>query len=103
VSYAYPEFEGFFGEWRWLEMRTRAGRLLFRNESEVPWFGLYRPEPGEKPVIELPDVGWAFLHAIPAIGTKFDRAELLGPQSRPTRLPAVIEGEIALSLPREAT
>ena len=103
VSYAYPEFEGFFGEWRWLEMQTRAGRVLIRNESNVPWFGLYRPQPGEKPVIDLPDVGWAFLHAIPGIGTKFDRPELLGPQSRPTHLPAVIEGEIALSLPREAT
>jgi hypothetical protein len=100
VSYAYPEPEGFFGAWRWLQMRTRAGDVLLRNSSNVPWFGLYRPEPGEKPVIELPDVGWAFLHAIPAIGTKFDRAELLGPQSQPTSLPAVIEGEIALSIPR---
>jgi hypothetical protein len=100
VSYEYPEFEGFFGGWRWLEMRTRGGRVLIRNESNVPWFGLYRPQPGEKPVIDLPDVGWSFLHAIPAIGTKFDRPETLGPQSQPTRLPAIVEGEIALSFPR---
>jgi hypothetical protein len=100
VSYEYPEFDGFFGSWRWLEMRTRAGRVLIRNGSDVPWFGLYRPQPGEKPVIDLPDVGWSFLHAIPPIGTKFDRAEWLGPQSQPTRLPAVVAGEISLSIRR---
>jgi hypothetical protein len=100
VSYAYPEFEGFFGSWRWLEMQTRAGRVLIRNGSGVPWFGLYRPQPGEKPVIDLPDVGWSFLHAIPPIGTKFDRAEVLGPQSQPSRLPTVVQGEIVLSFPR---
>jgi hypothetical protein len=100
VSYAYPEFEGFFGDWRWLEMKIPAGRMLIRNESGIPWFGLYRPQPGDKPVIDLPDVGWAFLHAIPAIGTKFDRPEFLGPQSQASRLPAFVEGEIALSFPR---
>jgi hypothetical protein len=100
VSYEYPEFEGFFGDWRWLEMQTRAGRVLIRNGSNVPWFGLYRPQPGEKPVIDLPDVGWSFLHAIPAIGTKFDRAEVLGPQSMPSRLPAVRQGEIVLTFAR---
>jgi hypothetical protein len=100
VSYSYPEFDGFFGSWRWLEMQTRTGRVVVRNESNVPWFGLYRPQPGEKPVIDLPDVGWAFLHAVPAIGTKFDRAETLGPQSQATRLPAVIDSEIGFSLAR---
>jgi hypothetical protein len=100
VSYAYPEFEGYFGSWRWLEMQTRAGPVLIRNGSDVPWFGLYRPQPGEKPVIDLPDVGWAFLHAIPAIGTKFDRAEVLGPQSQPSRLPTVVQGEIVLTFAR---
>ena len=100
VSYAYPEFEGFFGSWRWLEMQTASGRVLIRNGSDVPWFGLYRPQPGEKPVIDLPDVGWSFLHAIPPIGTKFDRAEVLGPQSQTSQLPAVVEGEIVLTFPR---
>jgi hypothetical protein len=100
VSYEYPEFEGFFGSWRWLEMQTRAGKVVIRNGSDVPWFGLYRPQPGEKPVIDLPNVGWSFLHAIPPIGTKFDRAEVLGPQSQPSRLPTVVQGEIVLNFSR---
>jgi hypothetical protein len=69
VSYEYPEFEGFFGAWDWLEMRTREANIVIRNASAIPFFGLYRPTPGEKPILELPDLGWSFLHAVPAIGT----------------------------------
>jgi hypothetical protein len=101
-SFVYPEFPGFFGDWRWLEMQTGGARLVFRNLSGIPYFGLHRPQPGKLPVIELPDLGWSFLHAIPPIGTKFDLPETLGPQSQTTRLDGVIRGEIAISaLPAE--
>ena len=77
-------------------------RLVFRNLSGIPYFGLHRVQPGRLPVIELPDLGWSFLHAIPPIGSKFDLAETLGPQSRTTRLDGIIHGEIAISaLPAE--
>jgi hypothetical protein len=100
-TYQYPEFPGFFGEWRWLEMfpERPLARVIFRNVSAVPFFGLHRPQPGKQPVIELPDLGWSFLHVIPPIGTKFDLAETLGPQSQVTRLDGgVIRGEIAIRL-----
>jgi hypothetical protein len=100
-SFAYPEFPGFFGEWRWLEMYPNdpPARVLFRNASAVPYFGLHKPQPGKQPVIELPDLGWSFLHVIPPIGTKFDLPETLGPQSQVTRLDgSAIQGEIAIKL-----
>ncbi len=97
-TYSYPEFEGFFGEWNWLQMETKVARVLIRNASDIPFFGLYRPAPGEKPVIELPDSGWSLLHAIPAIGTKFDLPEVLGPQSQPTTLDGVVRGKVWISL-----
>jgi hypothetical protein len=100
VTYEYPEFEGFFGTWDWLEMHTREAKVVIRNGSGIPFFGLYRPTPGEKPVIELPDTGWSFLHAVPPIGTKFDLPEVLGPQSQPTRFTAPIEGELRLIIGR---
>src|SRR6185369_431656 len=53
-SFEYPEFEGYFGQWRWLEMRTRSGVIAIRNESDIPYFGLYRPTPVEKPLLVLP-------------------------------------------------
>ena len=96
-SFDYPEFPGFFRDWRWLELQTRDARLLFQNLGDVPFFGLHRPQPGKQPVISLPDLGWSFLHAIPAIGSKFDLPAVLGPQSQPTRFDGVVRGELSLS------
>ncbi len=101
-TYHYPEFEGFFGAWSWLEMRTRGGKVLFRNTGDVPYFGLYRPSPVAQPVLDLPDLGWSFLHAVPPIGTKFALADVLGPQSQPATFAGTLSGTIALRLvPRE--
>jgi len=94
VSYEYPEFEGFFGAWDWLEMRTRAASVVVRNRGHIPYFGLYAPTPVEKPILELPDVGWSFLHAVPPIGTKFALPDVLGPQSQPASFTGPIEGEL---------
>jgi hypothetical protein len=97
-SFTYPEFPGFFADWRWLEMRTPDASVWFENHSDVPFFGLHRPQPGKHPVIDLPDLGWSFLHAIPPIGSKFDLAETLGPQSQPTRIDGAVRGDILISL-----
>jgi hypothetical protein len=97
VSYEYPEFEGFFGAWDWLELRTRGGQVTIRNRSSIPYFGLYAPTPGEKPILELPDLGWSFLHAVPPIGTKFALPDVLGPQSQPAQITGPIEGELSFS------
>ena len=50
--------------------------------------------PANKPVIELPDLGWSFLHAVPPIGTKFALPEVLGPQSQSTDFHGVLQGEL---------
>ena len=63
-SYTYPQFQGFFGEWRWLEIQTADGNVRVGNGGgAVPYFALYAPAGGEKPVIELPQLDWSFLHA----------------------------------------
>jgi hypothetical protein len=95
-SFEYPEFPGFFGAWRWLDLHTRDVTVRFRNVSGIPYHGLHRPQPGAQPVITLPDLGWSFLHVIPPIGTKFDLPGTLGPQSDVTRV-GVVRGELALS------
>ena len=97
VSYEYPEFEGFFGAWNWLEMRTRAANVIVRNSGSIPFFALYAPTPVEKPILELPDLGWSFLHAVPPIGTKFALPDVLGPQSQPAVFTSPIEGELSFT------
>ena len=98
--YSYPEFQGFFGAWDWLEMRTQDADVVVRNLSGVPYFGLYSPAGGQKPVLELPELGWSMLHAIPPIGTKFALPEVLGPESQPSEITAELRGEIAFAISR---
>jgi hypothetical protein len=98
-TYAYPEFQGFFGAWRWLDIRTQDGDLRIVNELDaVPYFALYTPAGGEKPIIELPPLGWSFLHAIPPIGTKFTPPDVLGPQSQPTFIERKSQGLLSIEL-----
>ena len=99
--YAYPEFQGFFGNWEWLELRTSDGDILVRNSmSNVPYFGLYTPLGGEKPILELPELGLSFLHAIPPIGTKFALPDVLGPESQAAQIAGEIRGEIVFAVAR---
>jgi hypothetical protein len=100
VSYEYPEFEGFFGEWNWIELRTRQGNVAIRNSGGIPFFGLYRPTPGEQPILDLPGLGWSFLHAVPPIGTKFALPDVLGPQSQPSQFTGPIKGELGIRIGR---
>jgi hypothetical protein len=98
-SYTYPQFQGFFGEWRWLEIQTADGNVRLGNGSgAVPYFALYAPAGGEKPVIELPQLDWSFLHGIAPIGTKFTPPDVLGPQSQPTSFDHPVGGTLTLEL-----
>ena len=81
-------------------MRTREAKIVDPQWRQIPFFGLYRPTPGEKPVLELPDLGWSFLHAVPPIGTKFALPDVLGPQSQPTQFTGSIEGEVKFTITR---
>lgn len=100
-TYAYPEFKGYFDAWRWLTLSTANERVTVENISGVPHFGLFRPQGGVNPVLDLPDVGFAFLHVIPAMGTKFELPDKMGPQSQPRVLRGIQRGEIRINF--EAT
>jgi hypothetical protein len=93
-TYAYPEFKGYFDAWRWLTLATSSERITVENIGAVPHFGLFQPRGGVNPVLELPEVGFSFLHVIPAMGTKFELPDKMGPQSQPRTLRGVQKGEL---------
>lgn len=93
-TYAYPEFKGYFDAWRWLTLATSSEHVTVENIGAVPHFGLFQPRGGVNPVLELPDVGFSFLHVIPAMGTKFELPDKMGPQSQPRTLRGVQKGEV---------
>ncbi len=83
----YPEFKGFHADLYGLELMTEEGNFQVYTETSGLFFKLFNPEQGGvlTPGVTV-DYGTAdisFLYTIPAIGTKFHKAEVMGPQSRP--------------------
>jgi hypothetical protein len=80
-TYAYPEFNGYFRDWRWVSLETNAGRLTVESSGLIPFFGLGKPRDGVNGLLDLPDVGLSFLDVVPAMRNKFHTTDQLGPQS----------------------
>jgi hypothetical protein len=96
-TFTYPEFKGYFRDWRWLALEAGgSGELTVANASNVPFFGLYGPRDGQPAMLAFPDTGLAFLHVIPAQGTKFDTPDQLGPQSLTPKVQGVQRGSVLL-------
>ncbi len=100
-GWVYPEFKGCFAEVRWLGLETAEGRLEVVPGTDDLYVQVLRPSfpPGELQAstrVDLPEAGLALLHVIPAIGTKFSRPEMGGPQGEPVPLPEVYRGAVRL-------
>jgi hypothetical protein len=93
-TYAYPEFKGYFGDWAWIRLETVDGPIMITNDTGIPFLGLFAPRDGDPPMQTFPATGLAFLEVIPAIGTKFDPPDDLGPQSQTPRVSGVKTGAV---------
>jgi hypothetical protein len=85
-TWQYPEFKGYHADTYWAVLRTTEGRLTAVTEDEGLYLRLFTPRRGVDPRFTAPpfpagDI--SFLDAIPAMGTKFDPATNLGPESQP--------------------
>jgi hypothetical protein len=97
LSYAYPEFKGYFSDWSWLALSGKDGRsILASNESRIRFVGVYAPTGGEQLPV-FPTTGWSFLHVIPAMANKFKKPTDLGPSSQPQLISSPVRGRIAFS------
>ncbi|HTB85761.1 MAG TPA: glycoside hydrolase family 2 TIM barrel-domain containing protein [Candidatus Sulfotelmatobacter sp.] len=82
-GWVYPEFKGCFANVRWLQLETAEGEITVIPEK-IPFVQVLTPEfPPEKlagnTIARLPDCGLGFLDAIPAMGSKFQRASVVSP------------------------
>ena len=81
----YPEFKGYYGNLYWLTMETTESDFMIVSETPNLYLQLFKPEQpkhvagGTFPPFPEGDI--SFLYEIPAIGTKFKQAEMLGPKS----------------------
>jgi hypothetical protein len=98
-AWKYPEFKGYFGNLHWTTLRTDAGSITLAAETPGLYLRVGTPgSPGEKLVrttgVAFPDGTVSLMHLIPAIGTKFNRPEKLGPASEPNQAKGTYEGTV---------
>lgn len=81
----YPEFKGYHGNLYWARLETTETPFTIVSATPNLYFQLFTPE---KPKVvrgevapSYPEGDISFLYDIPGIGTKFKKAEQLGPRS----------------------
>ena len=85
--WGYPEFKGYYSELQWVQLQNRERNFIILAGLDNGYLQLLKPE---KPKAAnnnntsppFPEGNIGFLHAIPAIGTKFQKPEVMGPQSQ---------------------
>ncbi len=86
-EWIYPEFKGYHSDLYWVKIENDEHPFTIYVDSPGMFFRLFTPEPPEGAYNEntdglFPDGDISFLHAISPIGTKFKRADQLGPQGQ---------------------
>ncbi|MCF7976393.1 MAG: glycoside hydrolase family 2 [Phycisphaerae bacterium] len=97
VTWDFPEFRGYYRDWYWVTFDTTEGRITLVNDTDDLHLGVYRPKDGPDPkntALRTPDTQLALLHGIPAIGTKFLKAEALGPQGQANQAQGTYKGTV---------
>lgn len=83
-SWLYPEFKGCHSDCRAVAVKTSEGDITLVPSSPGLFFRMLRPDApvyagSGHTVPPLPSTAFGFMHAIPAIGTKFQSPDKLGP------------------------
>jgi hypothetical protein len=85
----YPEFKGYFGNVRWLQLTTTEGLISVIVGNDDTFLQLFTPNfpaPGlaGQTVAPFPSAGLSFLNGIPPMGNKFEQASATGPDGQNT-------------------
>ncbi|MGN7785889.1 glycoside hydrolase family 2 protein [Niabella sp. 22666] len=84
-GFIYPEFKGYHSKLYWAQINLKQGRSFkVYCKSEDVYLKLFNPKPGPDPantLVKHSRGDLSFLHGIPAIGNKFSKTDVLGPES----------------------
>jgi hypothetical protein len=96
-SFVYPEFKGYFADWRWATFHTSAGVMTFVNRTPGSYLGVLTPRDGRDALLfTLPETGIGVFDVIPAIRNKVNATDLIGPSSQPQRVSGERRGRLIL-------
>ena len=86
-SWNYPEFKGYHAEVYWVRVESGKAAMVVHTEDKGMYFQMLTPPKAAGATNEnthplFPDGELGFLNSISPIGTKFQSAEKMGPQSQ---------------------
>ena len=106
--WVYPEFKGYYGDVRWVQFQTTEGPITAVMGQDdlflqvlTPKFAQNREARNTAP--PFPAANLSFLHAIPAMGSKFSSAAKSGPHGQPPIAAGSYHGTVSFyfgSLPK---
>lgn len=97
-SFLYPEFKGYFSNWKWATFITSEGIINLKNTDNDNYLGVYSPRDGRDVLLyTLPDSGISVLKVIPAVRNKVNATDLVGPSSQAQWVTGLQKGSIYLS------
>ncbi|MDP2113944.1 MAG: glycoside hydrolase family 2, partial [Bacteroidota bacterium] len=87
-NWDYPEFKGYHRNFNWATIQSKEQNFTIVCPDEDVFLRLFTPEKpkgayNDNTSPEFPAGNISFLHGINPIGTKFTKAETLGPMSQP--------------------
>ncbi|CAN5361187.1 glycoside hydrolase family 2 [soil metagenome] len=88
-SYKYPEFKGWHSEVNWVTVQNKESNFTIYTSNKNVFFQMLQQDKqaaikNNNTLPPSPGNTIGFFNAIPAIGTKFNRPETMGPQSQRT-------------------
>jgi hypothetical protein len=86
-SWNYPEFKGWHSDLYWVRLQNNEGDFTVYTDQQNIFLEMLQPQkakaaPNDYTAPPFPQGNIGFMHAISAIGTKFNQPKVLGPQSQ---------------------
>ena len=75
---------------------TTNGRMTLATPEPQTFLGLFKPKDGVNGLLDLPDIGIAFLDVIPAMRNKFHTTDEIGPQSKPKTVAGIVKRTVMM-------
>jgi len=86
-DFQYPEFKGYHADVKWVVIETKQGNFTVYADDKIPFLQMLQPRKpkaanNDKTSPAFPTGSIGFMNGIGAIGTKFQTADQMGPQSQ---------------------
>jgi hypothetical protein len=96
-SFGYPEFQGMYADVRWARLGSSDSDLVLIASGSPGYLRVGTPRISHPQTsVEFPAGDLAWLHAIPAIGSKFIGPDKLGPSGEPATASGRYHGTLRL-------